>query len=120
MPGLALAAVVLAAAMPAAALVRFDFDQAFYSHPGRQVWDFSVTRVDSLYHIFYHTILESTPHSSYADTIWHATSTDLTHWDEPVPIVLSGTGAWDAGAVWAPDIFRDEAGGRWGLAYTGA
>lgn len=118
-PGLVLAAVVLAA-VPSAALVRFDFDQAYYGHPGRQVWDFSVTRVDSLYHIFYHTIHETTPLSTYGDTIWHASSPDLVHWDEPVPILTSGTGAWDAGAVWAPDIFRDEAGARWGLAYTGA
>ncbi|MBE0565488.1 MAG: hypothetical protein IH621_06020 [Krumholzibacteria bacterium] len=113
-------ALITAVAPPAAALVRFDFDQAYYAHPGRQVWDFSVTRVDSVYHIFYHTILESTPHSSYGDTIWHATSSDLIHWDEPGPIIVSGTGAWDASAVWAPDIFRDEAGARWGLAYTGA
>ncbi len=109
-----------AAATPAAALLRIDFDQAYYVHPGRQVWDFSVTRVDSLYHIFYHTILESTPHSSYADTIWQASSLDLVHWGEPQPILFSGTGAWDTSAIWAPDIFRDEANDRWALAYTGA
>jgi len=110
----------LGAPRPAAAFVRFDFEQAYYVHPGRQVWDFSVTRPDSVYHIFYHTIHEMTPHSSYADTIWHATSPDLVHWDAPVPVVFSGTAAWDTSAVWAPDVFRDEANGRWGLAYTGA
>jgi len=105
---------------PAAALVRFDFETAYYVHHGRQVWDFSVTRVDSTYHIFYHSIFETTPHASYADTIWHATGRDLAHWDAPVPILFSRTGAWDTTAIWAPDIFRDEANDRWGLAYTGA
>lgn len=109
-----------AAATPAAALLRIDFDQAFYVHPGRQVWDFSVTRVDSIYHIFYHSIHESTPHASFADTIWQASSQDLVHWDKPRPILFSGTGAWDTSAIWAPDIFRDEANDRWVLAYTGA
>ena len=118
----ACAAVALActAANPAAALLRIDFDQAYYVHPGRQVWDFSVTRVDSIYHIFYHSIHESTPHSSYADTIWQASSPDLVHWDAPRAILFSGTGAWDTSAIWAPDVFRDDANGRWVLAYTGA
>ena len=116
----AVLALAWAFAAPAAALLRIDFDQAFYVHPGRQVWDFSVTRVDSLYHIFYHSIHESTPHASFADTIWQSSSPDLVQWDEPRPILFSGTGAWDTSAIWAPDIFRDEAGDRWGLAYTGA
>ncbi len=117
--GLALLAAGLAPA-PAAALVHFDFDQAFYAHPGRQVWDFSVTRVDSVYHIFYHSIPEAKPGAANADTIWTAASPDLKHWSAPVPILFSGTGVWDTNAVWAPDIFRDEPNDRWGLAYTGA
>ncbi len=120
LPGILALLLSCLAAAPAAALVRFDFDQKYYAHPGRQVWDFSVTRVDGTYHIFYHTILESTPHSSNADTIWHAASPDLVHWDPPQPIIFSGTAAWDTSAVWAPDIFRDEDGDRWVLAYTGA
>ncbi|MCK9997212.1 MAG: hypothetical protein KAH56_13135, partial [Candidatus Krumholzibacteria bacterium] len=42
-------------------LVRLDFEQKYFQHPGRQVWDFSIIRPDSVHHIFYHTILESTP-----------------------------------------------------------
>jgi predicted GH43/DUF377 family glycosyl hydrolase len=112
---------LLALSAPAArALVRFDFEQAYYSHPQRQVWDFSVTKVDSTYHIFYHSIHEATPHATNADTLWHATSPDLRHWNAPEPILTSGTGHWDTASVWAPDVFRDEDNDRWGLAYTGA
>ena len=105
---------------PAAALVRFDFEQAYYVHPERQVWDFSIIRADGIYHIFYHSIHEQTPHASAADTLWQATSPDLRHWSAPQAILTSGLGAWDAGAVWAPDVFRDEANKRWMIAYTGA
>jgi len=45
----------------AQALVRFDFEQKYYQHAGRQVWDFSMIRPDSIYHIFYHSILQQTP-----------------------------------------------------------
>jgi hypothetical protein len=114
------ALVVLAfQATPAAALVRFDFEQPYYQHTGRQVWDFSLVRTDSVHHIFYHSIHEETPNAAFADTIWHATSTDLRHWQPPVPVLTSGQGYWDQKAVWAPEIFRDDAGARWVLAYTG-
>lgn len=113
--------VVLGLLVPGAdALVHFDFEQKFHVHPGRQAWDFSVVRRDSTYHLFYHGIPVDTPHASYADTIWHATSPDLAHWTVAGPAVLSGTGDWDAKAVWAPDVFRDEAQQRWVMAYTGA
>ena len=36
-----------------------------------------------------------------------------------VPVLTSGQGYWDQKAIWAPEIFRDEAGDRWVLAYTG-
>jgi len=113
--------VALSGFMPeAVALVRFDFEQKYHVHPGRQTWDFSVVRQDSTYHLFYHSIPVATPHASKADTIWHATSPDLAHWTLTGPAVLSGTGAWDAGAVWAPDVFLDETQERWVMAYTGA
>lgn len=104
----------------APALVHFDFEQAYHVHPGRQTWDFSVVRDDSLYHLYYHTIPIATPHSAYADTIWHAVGPDLSHWTIVGPVILSGTASWDTAAVWAPDVFRDEASSRWAMAYTGA
>ena len=106
-------------AVPAQGLVRLDFEMKYYQHTGRQVWDFSIIRPDSVYHIYYCSIHESTPHASYADTIWHATSPDLKHWDLAGPILTVGPEPYDTGAIWAPDVFRDEAGDRWGIAYTG-
>ena len=100
-------------------LVRLDFEQKYFQHSDRQVWDFSIVRSDSVYHIYYHTIHESTPNATYADTIWHATSPDLKHWDIEGPVLVVGQGSWDSGAIWAPDVFRDEANNRWAIAYTG-
>jgi sucrose-6-phosphate hydrolase SacC (GH32 family) len=115
-----LSVVLLLAFVPGAtALVRFDFEQKFYRHPGRQVWDFSIIRPDSVYHIFYHSINELTPSAVHGDTIWQASSLDLKHWSSPTPILTVGQGPWDAGAIRAPDVFRDEANKRWGIAYTG-
>ena len=57
----ALLATSLLAAVPAHALIHYDFEQKYFTHPGRQVWDFSIVRADGVYHIFYHTIPLSTP-----------------------------------------------------------
>jgi sucrose-6-phosphate hydrolase SacC (GH32 family) len=100
------------------ALVHFDFDQKFFVHPDRQVWDFSITREDSLYHIFYHTIHTETPHASYGDTIWHATSSNLKQWTIEGPVLIVGQNEFDAGALWAPDVFYNQADQKWMLAYT--
>lgn len=104
---------------PASAMVRLDFEQKYFVHPGRQVWDFCLIRPDSIYHIYYHSILEATPHAAYADTIWHATSPDLAHWDIAGPVLTSGPDAWESSAIWAPDVFWDGDRGRWTMAYTG-
>ncbi len=114
--------VVLAALclpLRAEGLVRLDFEQKYFQHTDRQVWDFSIIRSDSVYHIYYHTILETTPNATRADTIWHATSPDLKHWNIEGPVLLVGPEPWDSGAIWAPDVFRDEANNRWAIAYTG-
>ncbi len=116
---LATALLALVAANEASALLRIDFEQKYFVHPHRQVWDFSIVRPDSVYHIFYHTIHDDTPHASFADTIWHATSEDLRHWDIEGPILTAGPEPHDAGAIWAPDVFRDETAGNWKILYTG-
>ncbi len=110
---------ILFAAGSAQALLRLDFEQKYFSHKHRQVWDFSIVRPDSVFHIYYHTIHEGSPSAAYADTIWHSTSQDLKHWTLEVPILVSGQGDWDSGALWAPDVFFDEASGLWKMAFTG-
>ena len=103
----------------AEALLRLDFEQKYFHHQDRQVWDFSLIRPDSVYHIFYHTIHEETPHATFGDTIWHSTSQDLKHWQIEGPILTVGQGYWDEGAIWAPDVFYDESSGLYKIAYTG-
>ncbi len=102
----------------AQALLRIDFEQKYFVHPGRQVWDFCVIRPDSIYHIYYHGIPEETPHATQADTIWHATSPDLKHWASPSPVLTTSSESWESTAIWAPDVVRDEENDRWIMAYT--
>jgi hypothetical protein len=118
---LALAWALCALLVPPAAraLVRFDFEQKYFVHPGRQVWDFSLVRDDSLTHIFYHTILPSTPWAANGDTIWHAASPDLRHWEVRGPVLTASGGTWDQGALWAPCVVRDDDNDRWVMLYTG-
>ena len=101
------------------ALVRFDFEQMYFVHPHRQVWDFSVLRHDDAYHIFYHSIPDGPPYAVYGDTIWHATSANLIHWSSPDPVLTAGPAWWDAGAIWAPDVVWDQNQQIWCMAYTG-
>ena len=108
-----------AAAQPATGLVSFDFEQQYFVHPERMVWDFCVIRPDSVYHLYYHSILEATPGATKADTIWHATSLDLAHWNIQGPVLTVGPDWWDGEAMWAPDVVRDDSAGRWTMVYTG-
>ena len=110
----------LLAAAPSEALIRYDFEQKYFTHPGRQVWDFSIVRADGTYHIFYHTIPLSLPTATAADTIWHAQSPDLAHWQARTPVLVTSAGSpWEQGASWAPVVERDEENNRWVMLYTG-
>ncbi len=104
---------------PVQALLHIDFEQPYYVHPGLQVWDFCLLRHEGLYHIFYHTLPEAETGPTQADTLWHATSPDLTHWQRSGPILAVGPGWWEAEGVWAPDVVWDEARSRWAMLYTG-
>jgi hypothetical protein len=104
---------------PASALVKIDFEQKYFVHPGLQTWDFSLIRSEDTYHIFYHTARVGEFNVTGADTIWHSTSLDLANWTIEGPIITAGQGAWDANMTWAPDVFRDEENNRYGIAYTG-
>lgn len=101
------------------ALVNFDFEAPYLVHPGQQVWDFSLIRDAGQYHVFYHTIPQHDTHPANADTIWHATSPDLKHWEILGPALTSGPGWYDDVAIWAPDVVFDNDSGRWAMLYTG-
>ena len=116
-------ALVLGSILPVAsaqALVRFDFEMKYLVHPGVQTWDFCLVRAaDDTFHVFYTAVREGQSNATNADTLWHAASPDLIHWDIVGPALIIGQGFWDAGALWAPDVVRDEEQGDWVMAYTG-
>jgi len=101
------------------ALVKFDFEQKYFCHPGYQVWDFCVVRPDSIFHIYYHTLPQTGGIASDADTIWHATSLDLKQWDILGPVLVAGPSWIDAGAVWAPEVVWHDVMNNWAMFYTG-
>jgi hypothetical protein len=103
----------------AMALEKFDFECRYLMHEGQQIWDFCLTPDGDEFHVFYHTIPPQNQHPAYADTIWHAVSSDMRRWDFRGPAITSGPDWWDATAVWAPDVVYDEASGRWAMLYTG-
>ena len=111
---------VLAVGQPAQGLVEFDFEQKYYVHPGHQVWDFCLARFDSLYHVFYGSIPDgSSSSATLSDTVWHATSPDLYEWELVGPTITVGPDAFDAEAIWAPEVVYDPARVRWVMIYTG-
>lgn len=102
----------------APALIRLDFEQKFFIHPGQQVWDFCVVRPDSLYHIFYIEYADGVANARCL-ALGHATSPDLVHWTILPPSVPAGPDWWDANNVWAPEVVWDPGRGKWIMFYTG-
>ena len=89
----AASAVLLTPAPGAAAMIRYDFEQALFSDPPQPVLDHCVVEEDGVYHLFY---LRGNP----AVNIGHATTTDFVHWNLEAPVLSPGT--WDNKALWAP------------------
>ena len=107
----AILAGAMCVAVPSRALVKFDFEQKYFTEFGFEVKDHTVLRVGGLYHLFY---LRGNP----AVNIGHATSPDLIHWDLQPPVLNTGPGSWDEWALWAPHIIRDEINNTWLMYYT--
>ena len=98
-------------ARPAVALVRFDFEQKYFSELGYPVLDHYLFQKDGLFHLYY---LRGNP----AVDIGHATSPDLVHWTLQPPVLERGpAGTFDSKALWAPHLWYN--GSTWFLYYTG-
>jgi hypothetical protein len=110
---------LLAFAVPSHALLKIDFEQPYYVHPGMQVWDFSMIESGGRFHLFYHGIPESHPQPVYADTIWHTVSEDFIHWSAPTTALGVSAAPFEANAIWAPDVFYNPENGLYWMAYTG-
>ncbi len=91
---------MIALAAPSGALVKYDFEQKFFTEFGWEVKDHALLRVDGVYHLFYLRGVVGQP----AIDIGHATSPDLIHWDRHAPVLYTGPDAWDGYAIWAPQI----------------
>ncbi len=109
----------LSVAGSAVALESFDFETPYLVHQDQQVWDFSLIQNAGQYHVFYHTIPQHDAHPANADTIWHATSSDLRRWNIQGAALTAGPDWYDEVAMWAPDVVFDDASGRWAMMYTG-
>jgi hypothetical protein len=94
---------------PAGALVKFDFEQKFFTEPGQSVLDHYLLEVDGVYHLFY---LRGNP----ALSIGHAVTTDLVHWTLEPQVLYPGS--WDA-KLWAPHLIQNPSGPGWIMYYTG-
>jgi predicted GH43/DUF377 family glycosyl hydrolase len=101
-------------ATPADALVKYDFEQKFFTEFGYEVKDHALIRADGVYHLFYLRGI----FGEAAIDIGHATSLDLVHWDRHDPILYNGPGEWDGHAIWAPQII-EHPNGSYVMYYTG-
>ncbi len=117
--GLLLCLLLTTVVFPCRAQVAFDFETPYLVQPGRQIWDFCLVNHQGQHHIFYHTIPQQAMNPANADTIWHAVSPDLRHWDILGPVLTSGPDWCDAVAIWAPDVVFDPVSARWAMLYTG-
>lgn len=99
---------VLFQSTPARALVKFDFEQKYFSEPGEEVLDHFILEQDGVYHLFY---LRGDP----ALNIGHATTTDFIHWQLQPPVLAPGD--FDK-RLWAPHLFKHPSGNLWMMFYT--
>lgn len=110
---LTLAAILLCTLLAAGssfALVRFDFEQKYFTDPGYIVKDHCLLRLGEVYHLFY---LRGDPTHS----VGHATSTDLVHWKLETPVLSSPETGWNELGLWAPCITK--VGGTYLMYFTG-
>jgi hypothetical protein len=117
---LAAGACFLAAAGPAAALVRFDFEQRYLVIPHRYVKDRCFVKQGDEWHCFMIIGNDSAlgwrvPGNEV--TFAHASTRDFRHWTMHPNVLHAGTGSWDSRNIWAPHIIPWGDGYR--MYYTG-
>jgi hypothetical protein len=113
-------AMLLGLAVPAHALVDFDFEQRVVLEPGAYIKDHSLVFRDGAYHLYYTVGNEGEGWGQAGNEIdfGHATSHDLVHWTfEPRILGIDPT-SWKNRNLWAPHVERVGALG-YRLYYTG-
>jgi len=100
------------------ALLGLDFDQRYFHEPSWVIRDHAFFKQDSTYHLFYTRGPLYSQTSMACDSIGHATSRDLVHWNIYAPVLAVVKHTWEAGAVWAPFVMENPGGG-YIMYYTG-
>jgi hypothetical protein len=96
-----------------------------YPAPSYRAKDFTIVRVDSLYHLFYTRVQRFVPRHYDSGTVvllnettfGHAVSPDLEHWTELDTVLTVRPGEFDAHHLWAPSIVERD--GVFFLFYAG-
>ncbi|MCX5801431.1 MAG: family 43 glycosylhydrolase [Candidatus Eisenbacteria bacterium] len=116
--GCCLSVALLNSPCVSAALLKIDFDQRYLHEPGWVIKDHAFIKVDSVYHVFYQRGPDYSSSRLAVDSIGHATSLDMKHWNIHPPVLAVQSHTWENAAVWAPFVMENPAGG-YIMYYTG-
>ncbi len=117
--GLVLASALCAAwSASATALVRYDFEERFFTDRPHTVADRCMVQRDSTYHLFYTQGPVGNFSATLQTSFGHSTSRDLVHWTNQPDVLPAVPGTWESQAHWAPMILERPAG-TYNMFYTG-
>ena len=89
-----------------------------FCEPGGSLIDHSFIREGDVMHVFYNRgTIGYLWDQVFVDSIGHATSRDLVHWEIQKPALAAQAGGHDDYQVWSPGVIR--AGGKYLMYYTG-
>ncbi|MBP3666822.1 MAG: family 43 glycosylhydrolase [Clostridia bacterium] len=89
-----------------------------FAEPGGSLIDHSFIEKDGVLHLFYNRgYIGYLWDQRFVDSIGHATTTDLLHWDIHPPVLTAEAGGHDDYQVWSPAVVEHD--GRYWMFYTG-
>lgn len=92
--------------------------RGMFCEPGMSLIDHSFVEKDGVMHVFYNRgYIGFEWDTRFVDTIGHASSTDLVHWDIHPPCLCTTRGGVDSYQVWAPGVTEKD--GVYYMYYTG-
>ena len=92
--------------------------RGMFAEPGGALIDHSFIEKDGVMHLFYNRgYIGYLWDQRFVDSIGHATSRDLLHWDIHPPVLTAEAGGHDDYQVWSPGVVAYE--GRYYMFYTG-
>lgn len=102
----------------ASALVRYDFEERFFTDRPHTVADRCMVERDSVFHMFYTQGPVGSFSPSLQTSFGHATTRDFVHWTILPEVLPTAPGTWESQAHWAPMILERPAG-TYNMFYTG-